>query len=453
MFDPNSILGDPRHRQEQLLLEAAWRFQLVAPLLDPLRSATQKTELRKQLIGEKHVHPWRGLISVSARSLRRWCNAYRQHRLKGLALQVRHDRGTARRLPLEALERAKQLFAEDPRRTVTAILRIMASEKPAWTSLARTTLGRHLRAAGLRRGEPDKQAYGKFTADQPNQLWQGDILHGPRVFHEGKEVTAKVVCWLDDHARFICHLEAFANERLPAIEAALTRAILKHGKPNAVLVDNGKVYSGKNFSLACSMLGIHKIHSRPYHPESKGKQERLFRTLRDQLLNEVENVAPIPLDRLNRLLDSWQEQYHTTRHSELKEAPRERFRGAPITPVPRELIEEAFLQWAVRRVSSQGIIDFAGQKYYVDPSLAGLQLIIRFDPYNVERIFLWQEGRKLGEASAETLINKTLVRQGKPAAKIQSDASERYLHSLEQAQLRKRQQELNLIQLEDNSHE
>ena len=176
-------------------------------------------------------------------------------------------------------------------------------------------------------------------------------------------------------------------------------------------------------------------------------------SLRDQLLNEVENVAPIPLDRLNRLLDSWQEQYHTTRHSELKEAPRERFRGAPITPVPRELIEEAFLQWAVRRVSSQGIIDFAGQKYYVDPSLAGLQLIIRFDPYNVERIFLWQEGRKLGEASAETLINKTLVRQGKPAAKIQTDASERYLHSLEQAQLRKRQQELNLIQLEDNSHE
>ena len=54
-----------------------------------------------------------------------------------------------------------------------------------------------LRAAGLRRGAPEKQAYGKFTADRPNQLWQGDILHGPRVFQDGKEVTAKVVCWLD----------------------------------------------------------------------------------------------------------------------------------------------------------------------------------------------------------------------------------------------------------------
>ena len=75
MFDPNSILGDPRHRQEQLLLEAAWRFQLVAPLLDPLRNANQKAELGKQLTSGKPVNPWRGLVPVVARSFRRWCSA------------------------------------------------------------------------------------------------------------------------------------------------------------------------------------------------------------------------------------------------------------------------------------------------------------------------------------------------------------------------------------------
>lgn len=241
----------------------------MAPLLDPPKSASHRSELRSLLISQKHAHPWRGLVSVSARSLRRWCSAYREHKLKGLALQARQDSGSSRRLPAEALERAKQLFAEDPRRSVVAILRLLAAERMDWGALARTTLGRHLRAAGLRRGAVELVAYGKFSADHPNQLWQGDILHGPRVVCGGKEVTAKVVCWLDDHSRFVCHLQAFSNERLPAIEAALTQAILKHGKPNAVLVDNGKVYSGKNFSLACSMLGIQKIHSRPYHPESK----------------------------------------------------------------------------------------------------------------------------------------------------------------------------------------
>jgi len=82
-----------------------------------------------------------------------------------------------------------------------------------------------------------------------------------------------------------------------------------------------------------------------------------------------------------------------------------------------------------------------------------MQLIIRFDPYNLERIFLWQDGRKLCEASPETLINKTLVRQTKPTSSAHSNASERFLQSLERAQLRKRQQEVNLIQLEDKVDE
>lgn len=453
MFDPNSILGNHRYRQEQLLLEAAWRFQLVAPLVDPDRSAAEKAILRQQMIGCKHQHPWRGEVSVSSRSLRRWCKAYREQRLRGLALQARQDRGVCRGLPAAALERAKELFADDPRRTVTGILRLLVSENLEWRKIARTTLGRHLQAAGLKRESSSTLAYGKFSADAPNLLWQGDILHGPLVMAGGKEVTAKVVCWIDDYSRYICHLEAFVNERLPAIEAALSRAILKHGKPRAVLVDNGKVYSGKSFTLACSMLGIHKIHSKPYHPESKGKQERVFRTLRDQLLNEVENVTPMPLERLNRLLESWQESYHMTVHSELKGTPLERYRGAPIDPVSREALEEAFLQWAVRRVSPQGIVEFAGQQYFVDPSLAGLQVIVRYNPYDLGRVFLWKDGRKLCEASPETLINKTIVRPAKPGSKTHSQASERYLQSLEQAQLRKLQQEVNLIQLEDDTHE
>ena len=136
MFDPNSILDNPSHRQEQLLLEAAWRFQLVAPLLEPTLSREEAASMRQRLLSQKHLHPWRGLVSVSARSLRRWCRAYREHRLKGLAHQPRRDRGHCRGLPKEALERAKLLFAEDPRRTVTTLLRLLKVEKAEWNTIA-----------------------------------------------------------------------------------------------------------------------------------------------------------------------------------------------------------------------------------------------------------------------------------------------------------------------------
>lgn len=448
MNDPYHILSCPKYRHEQLLLEAAWRYQMIAPLLNPYLTAEQKARLRRELTSEPQPHPWRGRVPVSARSLRRWCQHYREEHLKGITLQPRRDLGECR-LPGEALERAKQLHLQDPKRSVTTLLRLLGAENAAWKTLKRTTLGRHLRAAGLRCRDSEAKSYARFEAEAPNQLWQGDVLHGPRVIVDGKRVKAKVVCWIDDHSRYVLHLQAFANERLPVLEETLTRAIAKHGRPLSLLVDNGKIYSSTAFQLACSQLEIQKIHASPYHPETKGKQERFFRTLRNQLLDEIEHVDPVPLERFNHLLQCWLDGYHNAVHSAFKMPPRQRFHGAPLRPASRELLEEAFLQWALRKVSSQGVVGFAGQSYHADPSLAGLQVIVRYNPFDLSRIVLWRDGRRLGVATPETLLRPTLARPRKPKKTEQSDPSLRYLESLERAQQRNLKTELNLIQLEE----
>lgn len=449
MFDPNHILSCPKYRHEQLLLEAAWRYQLIAPLMSPSLGTQQKSQLRQELTTRPQPHPWRGLVPVSARSLRRWCQQYRQEHLKGITLKPRRDLGVCR-LPVQALERAKQLHLEDPKRSVTTLLRLLSAEDSTWATLKRTTLGRHLRAAGLRCRDSEAKSYTKFEAEEPNQLWQGDVLHGPVVIVNDKRVKAKVVCWIDDHARYVVHLQAFANERLPVLEETLTRAISKHGKPLSVLVDNGKIYSCQAFTLACSQLEIQKIHAAPYHPQTKGKQERFFRTLRSQLLSEIEHVAPLPLERFNHLLQCWLDTYHLALHSAIKMSPRSRFEGAPFRLASRELLEEAFLQWALRKVSSQGVVDFAGQKYHADPGLAGRQVIVRFNPFDLSRIVLWREGRRIGVATPETLLRTTLARPRKAKESKESDNSQRYLASLERAQARNLATELNLIRLEEN---
>lgn len=458
MADPDSILArlTPHYRKEQLLLEAAWRYQVMSPLLLPGLSRQQKTEIRRRILEAGHQHPWRGQVSVSARSLRRWCRQYKLKRLEGLTLQERRDRRKSRKLPPGALDLAREIFLEDDSLGATQLRRLILAQKPEWKKqLFRSTLDRHMRAIGLVRRSRPVNAYRSFEASNPHDIWQGDILHGPQVWVDGKQTTAKIVSWIDDHSRFVLHLQAFDNERMPVIEHSLTQAILKYGKPGMIYVDNGKVYCSHALKLACSQLGVIKRHTEAGRPEGKGKKERFYRTLRSQLLDEVEKVEPIPLQRLNELLACWLSLYHSTVHSKTGETPYDRCKRGTIRPADRVALEEAFLQWTERKVTKQGIIEFGGQDYYADISLAGLRLIIRYDPFDISKIYLWREGKKIGQATPEKLLYPSLPRAPKPEQKQKKNPhSERYLQTLEDGYLRRLQSQVNQIQLPDGgAHE
>ncbi|MCA9791295.1 MAG: DDE-type integrase/transposase/recombinase [Candidatus Eremiobacteraeota bacterium] len=442
-MDPNDDNIDAR------LWEAAWRFQLIAPLVNPELSEDRKREHRSELLARMAEHPFRGPVTLKARTLRRWCKNYREEGLAGLVTRKRLDLGVLRALPTAALERALELRDEDGRRSVPQLIRLLEAEEPGWKDLiARSSLDRHLRARGSKRElRRPEGPFRTFEADYPNQLWQGDVLHGPLVRLGDGERRCKVVCWLDDHARYACHLEAYADERLPSIENSLKKAVLKYGLPCQLFVDNALVYSGKAFSLACSHLGIHKIHSTPRYPVSRGKQERFFKSLREQVLIEVENLEALSLEQLNRYLVAWVDNYHRTRHSRTGQTPLERFSERRSRYVPVETLEEAFWQWDSRAVSSTGEIKFAGNVYQADPSFAGRKkMVIRYDPYDLSQLYLWQEGRRVGVAVPQQLIHQT--RPGRPHRPRgrDSQAAQRYLDGLEKAHQARRLQELNLTQ-------
>ena len=58
-----------------------------------------------------------------------------------------------------------------------------------------------------------------------------------------------------------------------------------------MLMDNGSAWKTDDYSRQTSFtvwlmsLGIQVTHSRPYHPQTQGKEERLHRTLQEELLN------------------------------------------------------------------------------------------------------------------------------------------------------------------------
>ena len=429
---------------DQLLMEAAWRHSMIAGLVkenDPERRA----EYRQFLLSMPAHHPRFGEITLKPRTLRRWCQHYREKGLRGLVRRRRSDRGILKALPDKMLERALELRIEDGRRSVPMLLKLLANENPEWEA-ARSTLDRHLRARGsTRKRRGPEGPFTSFEASEPLALLQGDVLHGPVVLVGDKPCRCRVVGWLDDHSRFLCHLQAYPNERLPAIEDSLKQVILKYGLVSRVFVDNAWVYSGKSFSLACAELGIAKIHSTPRYPVSRGKIERVFRTLREQLLQEVENLEPLPIEELNRYLQGWVNVYHKTVHSATEQTPMDRFEGRPLRPVPNaDFLEQAFWQWSTRTVSGHGEIKFQSNIYRVDPSFSRRKVVVRYDPFDLSRLYIWQEGRRVATATPERLKRDRCA--GRPMAPRtqDSDAARAYLEGLAKTHDQNRERELNL---------
>ena len=114
MHDPNDILRKLADRPgaERRLMEAAWRFQMIAPLLDEQLTRKAKRAYRQDQLKGRVQHPFRGPVSLSARNLRRWCQDYRAHGMAGLVPQIRSDAGKSEALPEGALDYALSLVRQ-----------------------------------------------------------------------------------------------------------------------------------------------------------------------------------------------------------------------------------------------------------------------------------------------------------------------------------------------------
>ncbi len=155
---------------------------------------------------------------------------------------------------------------------------------------------------------------------------------------------------------------------------------------------------------ACAKLDIKIIHSAPGRPQGRGKIERFFRTVRGQFLAELTDQAAARitgLAELNRLFTAWVEGvYHTQAHSETGQAPLARWmRGAPFPlPAPGALAE-AFLWAEYRTVSKTALVSFHGNRYQVDPALAGRRVELVFDPFDLTVLQVRAGGRDAGTAT------------------------------------------------------
>jgi transposase InsO family protein len=270
--------------------------------------------------------------------------------------------------------------------------------------VAERTVRAQLRRAGLHRealaAEP--RVFGRYEAEHPNDRWITDVLVDPWVPWPRVErsVRARLFLIVDDHSRLIVDGRFFTHENTRSGQELLRRAIVRRGVPQVLYADQGAPFHNAWLARTCAVLGIRLVHSQPYRPQGRGKQERANRYFREAFLAEAMHQGIASLEELNDRFTAWVEEVaNRRRHAETGEAPAERFeRGGPHRQVDAERLRDAF-RWSVtRKVTRTATVPLEGNAYAVDPALVGRRVELRYDPEDLDHIDVFLEGRAAGRA-------------------------------------------------------
>lgn len=232
------------------------------------------------------------------------------------------------------------------------------------------------------------RAYQRFEAEAPNELWQMDFK-GYLTLSNGRRCHPFGV--LDDHSRFNLALAASSDQRTPTVESYLKDAFRHFGLPRAVLCDNGSPWGNTwdqpwtPLGVWLCDLGVRVIHSRPFHPQTQGKEERFHRTL------DLEVISTRPswedISQLQGAFDAWRTIYnHHRPHQALGDAvPADRYRPSE-RPFPTRLPSLEYPDGtAVRKVDARATISFSGHRFKVGKAFRGRHVGVR--PTTTDGVF------------------------------------------------------------------
>ena len=400
---------------------ALHRWAVIAEATSERLEPAERGALVRAMATRAHTHPDGTVRHYSRATIDRWIRDWRRGGLEALRPMTRSDTGAVRAHP-ELADEAAALRLELPSRSAAQIARILfarhgvrVAERTVRQQLARRGLGREALAA-----EP--KSFGRYEAAAPNDRWITDVLVGPWVPHPRftSSIRAKLFLIVDDHSRLLVCGRFFAHENARACQEALRAAIVHRGLPEVLYADNGAPFKNAWLTRTCAVLGIRLVHSKPYSPEGRGKQERLNRFIREAFLQEAMHQGIDSLDQLDDLFIAWAERVANCRiHAETAESPIERFeRGGPHRGADPERLVQAF-RWSVtRKVTRTATVSLEGNTYAVDPALVARRVELRYDPEDLAAIDVFFDGHRAGVATPFVIGRHThrAVPQSKPPA-------------------------------------
>jgi transposase InsO family protein len=222
-------------------------------------------------------------------------------------------------------------------------------------------------------------AHMRFEKPAPNLLWQMDFKGWVKL---GDGTRCHPLTIIDDHSRYVPCLMACTDQKHGTVQGHLKTTFQHYGLPDALFVDNGTPWgdaSGKHWTrlrLWLLKLGVELIYSRPYHPQSRGKNERFHRTLCAEVF-AVERFREIV--QVQSAFDLWRDVYNYERPHEAldQNVPADRYRISS-RAMPKKLPGVEYDDEIVRTVpTTKDYIAFKGRHWKVPEAFRGERLAIR----------------------------------------------------------------------------
>lgn len=326
------------------MIIATFRFGIISELIN--RTNLSYGDKEKILIEKSEQffkHPTRGFsVQFSKSSIKQWVKLYNDsgRKIESLFPKPRKDRGKIRSIDDEIQDKILQYKIANPDETIPTLLKKMKNDKilSLDENIRPSTIYRFLKnkSSEIKKAPKDRK---KFETELPNDLWQSDVMHGPKVKNGSKSQKTYLHAIIDDHSRLIIHAEFFLNEQVETYKLCLKKGLEKRGLPRKLYVDNGACFSAINLEQITACLGISICHTPPYTPQGRGKIERWFKTVRDSFLPLLEEN--ITLSEINLQLNNWVQEYNNSEHSATGLTPINKYilKSECIRPAPPQLMD------------------------------------------------------------------------------------------------------------------
>lgn len=390
---------------------------------------------------------------VSRKTVQRWIKRYREAGISGLVKQRRGDNGKRRGVGEELKQLVEGLYLRSPKPSIRSVYRraCVVAEEQGWRSPSYDQvyeivkdLPPALVTLAHEGGKGYREKYDllyRWEAKGPNEVWQADHSQLPIfVLNErGRACKPRLTIVLDDYSRCIAGYRlSWAAPSAIQTCLSLRGAIFRKGEenwpvcgiPERLYTDHGSDFTSRALEAVAADLKMELIFSQKGRPRGRGKIERFFRTVAQELLCDLPGYAPkvdwrhqresdeqckpaarLTMVEIEALFQKWLlETYHVSCQEGIGEAPLARYRAAPFVPrMPGSFseLDVLLLKFPAKRRVQQDGISFQGQKYF-DLALAeyvGEEVIVRYDPGDLSEIAVYvADGGRDDEYLRERLI-------------------------------------------------